>query len=367
MEHQADEQNDVGHVMAVTEEERQLLDLMRRKRAAMAQLSFSEGYQMALRQDLQHSPGQQALSPTSMEHPRDSRASDRRAPGHAVRSWTVSVPSSSAADDEIVRRQLSDIRKEDVDNALKMERFLSMQAQPVLTSMHPAEIAQMPVELPASMPNDGRPVPPNQHQGIPSLIHTATPEDDESPITNPEKVKKFLANSSGLYAAPPYTASVGGPAGRRLSTLQGIMPSPVPEEEPLPTQAATPSLDDQASPRPSIDHPVITMRDDPQYLPPEIRMMREMLRGSSSGDDNGSGSGSGSNGTDFSSTQASSVLSSSADMERRASAVSFLSRQDSTKHLAHLRPAENGSPLASLISASSSGEPSARRTAERHD
>jgi hypothetical protein len=265
----------------------------------------------------------------------------------------------------MVRRQLSDIRKEDVDNALKMERFLSMQPQPVLTSMHPAEIPHMPVELPASMPNDDRSMPSTQHQRIPSLVHTPTPDDDESSGTNPAKVKKFLANSTGLYAAPPYTASAGGSAGRRLSTLQNLMPSPVPEEDPLPTQTTTLPSDDQYLPRPSIDHPVITMRDDPQFLPPEIRMMREMLRSSSS-DDSGSGSGSGSNGTDFSSTtQASSLLSSS--MERRASAASFLSRQDSTKHLAHLRPAANGSPLGSLISGSvSSGAPSARRTA-RHE
>lgn len=347
--------------MAVTEEERQLLDLMRRKRAAMAQMSFSEGYQMALRQDLHQSHALPALSPTSLEHSRDARASDRRAPGHAVRSWTVSVPSASIADDETMRRQLSAIRKEDVDNALKMERFLSMQAQPVLTSMHPAEIAQMPVELPASMPNDER---STQHQRIPSLVHPGTPEDDDFSSTNPAKVKKFLANSTGLYAAPPYTASAGGSAGRRQSTLVGVMPSPVPEEEPLSTQAVSLSIDEEASPRPSIDHPVITMRDDPQYLPPEIRMMAEMLRSGSS-DGSGTGSGSGTNMTDFSSTQGSSLRSSS--LERRASAASFLSRQDSTKHLAHLRPAANTSPLGTLISASSSGEPSARGRAERHE
>ncbi|RYZ46294.1 MAG: hypothetical protein EOP49_23550 [Sphingobacteriales bacterium] len=36
---------DAMHMVAITEEERMLLDLMRQKRVAMQQMSFTEGYQ----------------------------------------------------------------------------------------------------------------------------------------------------------------------------------------------------------------------------------------------------------------------------------------------------------------------------------
>jgi hypothetical protein len=48
-------QNESHKLMAVTEEEEALLEMMRRKRAAMAKHSFAEGYRTALQQETKHS------------------------------------------------------------------------------------------------------------------------------------------------------------------------------------------------------------------------------------------------------------------------------------------------------------------------
>jgi hypothetical protein len=66
-------QGETHKLMAVTEEEEALLEMMRRKRAAMAKHSFAEGYKTALRKDVKN-PKTPPRRPSKITPPRTARA-----------------------------------------------------------------------------------------------------------------------------------------------------------------------------------------------------------------------------------------------------------------------------------------------------
>lgn len=472
-----------SHLMAVTEEEMLFLDLMRRKRAAMQQASFHEGYHMALgmrrESDLSSSAAARsshhqhtartssvALSPLEMpsgQHVHHFAPQPQQpqppAPRRGPRSYTVSSPTvahfspttgphaEDAPELTALRRQLSALRKEDVDNALKMERFLAMQAPPHLVAMHPAELAQLqptPAELEGSAP----PVLPSpvQVRGAGILAD----EYEASPVME-TAVSMSLPMGVRARATTTTAAGASGVSSRRQSartvgTGASGPPSPVLEEASMAeeleelrrlaregnfvaaetknsatttTTTATaantttpPPVNDDAEadllPRPSLDARVV-MRDDPRRVPLELQLAAQMLGGGhpDSGDAAGTPAPDGRTSSTTSlptlsstttkpstptiktptsdlaslpsqnpavpskdnhnsdddgrrtlkSKPSSSYLTLSLDdaldsqkndelspssHQRRASDASFISRQDSTKHLAHLRTATEG-------------------------
>ncbi|KAI7446643.1 hypothetical protein KC368_g6983, partial [Hortaea werneckii] len=137
---------DAAHMMAVTEEEMILLEMMRNKRAMMAKNSFTEGYQQAVKKEqeqleMRRDSARQAaikyLRQKEMregENPsqgtktqRNSRLTERV---DRIMDGTEPLPQL----DEDIRRKYSAIRKEDVDKALKMEKFLGEAKTPTAES-----------------------------------------------------------------------------------------------------------------------------------------------------------------------------------------------------------------------------------------
>ncbi|KAK5142222.1 hypothetical protein LTR32_005391 [Rachicladosporium monterosium] len=159
--------SDPSHLMAVSEEEMILLEMMRNKRAAMQSSSFAEGYQLALKREQElmvkrrESAQQTALkilrlreesgsnsnltsSGSKMRSQRGSKALTatvgddgagavedgrwRRKSEHRG-SKTVAAPiddgSEAVVDEEGYRRKYSALRREEVDAALKLEKFLA--------------------------------------------------------------------------------------------------------------------------------------------------------------------------------------------------------------------------------------------------
>ncbi|KAI7044968.1 hypothetical protein KC352_g46284, partial [Hortaea werneckii] len=137
---------DAAHVMAVTEEEMILLEMMRNKRAMMAKSSFTEGYQQAVKKEqeqleMRRDSARQAaikylrqkemregeIPPQGTKTQRNSRLTERV---DRIMDGTEPLPQL----DEDIRRKYSAIRKEDVDKALKMEKFLGEAKTPTAES-----------------------------------------------------------------------------------------------------------------------------------------------------------------------------------------------------------------------------------------
>ncbi|KAK1820529.1 hypothetical protein LTR12_005117, partial [Friedmanniomyces endolithicus] len=157
--------SDPSHLMAVSEEEMILLEMMRNKRAAMQSSSFAEGYQLALKREQElmvkrrESAQQTALkilrlreegggtgNTSSISKLRSQRGSKAltavgddgsgavedgrwRKKYEQRGSKTVTAPrddgSEAVVDGEGYRRKYSALRKEEVDGALKLEKFLA--------------------------------------------------------------------------------------------------------------------------------------------------------------------------------------------------------------------------------------------------
>jgi hypothetical protein len=112
-----------AHVMAVTDEEKMLLDLMRQKRVAMQQMSFTEGYQLAMRTE------QQRVSQTSPRGLKPQPSSEK------MRASEINMTSRNPT--ASMQRQLSAMRRERVDESFQMGRFLRMPLSPQPLSSHP--------------------------------------------------------------------------------------------------------------------------------------------------------------------------------------------------------------------------------------
>ncbi|KAK3709716.1 hypothetical protein LTR37_010743 [Vermiconidia calcicola] len=116
---------DASHVMAVTEEEMMLLELMRKKRAAMAKNSFAEGYQLALKQEEEYLAKRRISAHISaMKMLKQKQVEDKpRAPSRAE-----SRTASMFSEEREQRKRYSMIRKNSVDKEFRLERFLTAEA-----------------------------------------------------------------------------------------------------------------------------------------------------------------------------------------------------------------------------------------------
>lgn len=260
---------DGSRIMQVSEEEMILLELMRQKRAAMQKNSFSEGYRLALKQEQDHlAKRREGAHRTALQV---LKAKEEMMKRQSATSTVFSEDSEKPAL-AAMRRKYSALHREDVDKALKLERFLSLdphgQVQvvpgadhfpgpPIVVEDEEESVAeeQPPVLLQArtyspmqkltqKVRDGGSRSLSQTHSGSLSAGSTSqtTPPDalsEEYLEDHHERVRAFLAMSSAseaqeLFPTPPNHAR--GPArpdewqkkaGRVMS------PSPVLEEEPI--------------------------------------------------------------------------------------------------------------------------------------
>ncbi|KAI6861062.1 hypothetical protein KC338_g6714 [Hortaea werneckii] len=275
---------DAAHMMAVTEEEMILLEMMRNKRAMMAKNSFTEGYQQAVKKEqeqleMRRDSARQAaikyLRQKEMregENPsqgtktqRNSRLTERV---DRIMDGTEPLPQL----DEDIRRKYSAIRKEDVDKALKMEKFLGEAKTPTAESFPEPptrnvaadEEPQPPEKIELLLPKTYSPVPSttggaSQNEGVEGE-GACSDLGDEDIESHHHRIKEFLAASSNgaqagkgktLFPPPPPVATKRPGLGRKDKSNRMILsPSPVAEEEPIPADD-TPHIPERSPNRPS--------------------------------------------------------------------------------------------------------------------
>lgn len=118
--------SEAAHVMAVTEEEMMLLELMRQKRNAMQKHSFSEGYRLALKQE------QEALARRrESAHTSAIRLLKKKEEMAAEKNSRRQSKTETLFSEELDQlKRYSAMRKADVDKSFKMGRFLAMEELP---------------------------------------------------------------------------------------------------------------------------------------------------------------------------------------------------------------------------------------------
>ncbi|KAK4624169.1 hypothetical protein CLAFUW4_06349 [Fulvia fulva] len=221
--------SDAAHMMAVTDEEMMLLDLMRRKRMMMQQMSFTEGYQLAMKTE------QERLAKrTESAELRALKALRKREDEQRDSSMSsVGSPTSSQSAPDM-RRRLSQIRKEQVDKTFHIQRFLSM-SQPQPLASHPPEIETTPVGdlLPSRRPS-GELLPATVYSpasaGTTSNVNVR-PAMKQGSFASDEEIKRRVQHFIETKGAPP-------PLNTMPKTMQrfgkrgpaSMPPSPVVEE-----------------------------------------------------------------------------------------------------------------------------------------
>lgn len=177
---------DAAHMMAVTEEEMALLEMMRNKRAAMAKDSFTEGYRLALkREQEQMALRRQSAQKTALKILRNKASQD------LIRRGSRSELPGLSED-----RRLSTLRHENVDNELKLERFLTLSETPL----------------------EGQFPSPPMHSRPPSDI-VPTMVEHEAPILLPRTYTP-LSGGQRVEASPllPSPSTIGGMSERSRSS-----------------------------------------------------------------------------------------------------------------------------------------------------
>lgn len=117
--------SDASHVMAVTEEEMMLLELMRKKRAAMQKNSFAEGYRLALKQEQDYltkrrQSAHNSVSKMLIERAnKEGRFSPAGLEAEAERAVSKEQPPPN--------NRYSVFHRQDVDKGFKIDRFLAME------------------------------------------------------------------------------------------------------------------------------------------------------------------------------------------------------------------------------------------------
>ncbi|KAK4543010.1 hypothetical protein LTR36_006008 [Oleoguttula mirabilis] len=229
---------DASHMMAVTEEEMILLEMMRNKRAAMQKNSFTEGYQLALKREQEHlARRREGAQQTALNILRQKEERDKSQRGSRIAE-------RPAEPDERVRRRYSAIKKEDVDKALKLQRFLAAAETPLEDAFPepptgtPVEEKRPPQKFELLLPDTYSPIRMGNCGGSsPISPGGSSPLPEEEDIEDHHhRVRQFLASSSAsaeqtLFPTPP---SAKSKTSSRRDTRRGFLsPSPVEEEAPL--------------------------------------------------------------------------------------------------------------------------------------
>ena len=143
--------SDASRVMAVTEEEMMLLELMRKKRAAMQNDSFKEGYRLALRQEQDYLEKRRQSARNSVGKLLEEKAK-KEGKSSSLRSGSDAVPENVASKDDPATYRYSMFRKQDVDKGFKLDRFLSTEAP---HNEPPREYYGEPDDEPSDEPQEG--------------------------------------------------------------------------------------------------------------------------------------------------------------------------------------------------------------------
>lgn len=251
--------SDASRMMVVTDEEMALLEMMRRKRAAMQKNSFTEGYKLALKTEQEQlkkrrlSAQQTALG---LLKEKEERNKSRRA----------SRLDGLEEENDDKPRKLSALKKEEVDKALKIERFLAME-MPIEaafpsppTSGHPS---RMPMEDDVSPKQTLETLPQTRyfksHSAGKAGFNTksngnqnesvATPDQELSNMLDQFREMSSSTDVDGAFPTPPSARKTERRANRRWSRL-----SPV-------TQEDIPAIPERSPSRPRLE----TMRAEPSY------------------------------------------------------------------------------------------------------
>ena len=219
---------DASHVMAVTEEEMLLLELMRRKHAAMQQISFTEGYQLALRK---------GERPSVVRSSSADKAALRvlKKGGHKSHN----SGNSEAKYYENMKKKLSMIQKQDVDEALKMKRFLESDSPPP-QALSAAEEKHMPMALPSSKPRSDV-FSSSRYSSTAVSDSRATTRDSDSDSDTDLDMRRIRSSNSIPKNSSAFTTSLGNKPSRRQSyrgSPNAAPPSPVIEEDMAPVVPA---------------------------------------------------------------------------------------------------------------------------------
>lgn len=124
--------SDASHVMAVTEEEMMLLELMRKKRAAMQNNSFREGYKLALKQEQDFLSKRRQSAHNSVSNMVDERAREEVRLASRVKSSVkpneTAVENTETHDRPPQNRYSVFQRIPGVEKGFNIDRFLAMEA-----------------------------------------------------------------------------------------------------------------------------------------------------------------------------------------------------------------------------------------------
>lgn len=108
-------------MMAVTDEEMALLEMMRNKRAAMQQNSFSEGYRQALRREHEQLMQRRLLAQQTALRILRSKEQQESVTLHQVKDER----DEHEVDEKEIRR-LNKLRQQEIDRTARLEKFLAM-------------------------------------------------------------------------------------------------------------------------------------------------------------------------------------------------------------------------------------------------
>lgn len=231
-----------SQLMAVTEEEMMLLEMMRQKRAMMTKSSFTEGYQLALKRE-------QEQLVKRRESAQQAALQFLRAKEEKMRSRSGSINDSTV--EETQRRKYSAIRKEDVDKALKLERFLAAAdaaplednfpepPRPGGVTLPPEEQKHRPQKFELLLPATYSPAPGRSRKASPSPDGSSACPGDDDIEDHQRKIRQFLANNSAsespsTFPTPPSAKSKADSWREKRISMAMLSPSPVAEEEPIP-------------------------------------------------------------------------------------------------------------------------------------
>jgi len=231
---------DSSHMMAVTEDEKLLLESMRTRRAAMQHNSFAEGYRLALTQEQEHlarkrEHAQQTVHDTFRQRQARSQRDSR--------IESVTEESSDSLDGQ--PNTYSALRRERVDNALKLERFFNA-PETSLDDLFPVPPTNESFGEPRRTPQKSQLLLPNTYapascRGISDAASTGAdpspiPEDDDIEDHH-RRIRRYLASSEAaerrsILPTPPLAIrSRSEPRPEKRNSW--FSRSPVVEEEPI--------------------------------------------------------------------------------------------------------------------------------------
>ncbi|KAH9810927.1 hypothetical protein Tdes44962_MAKER05954 [Teratosphaeria destructans] len=205
-----------AHLMQVTEDEMQLLEMIRQRRATKAKDSFAEGYQLALKKEHEalirrrQSAQQTALQLLSL---REEKLWSRE--GRSGRRESSNTGSSGNALSNHSRTNYNLLKEEEVDQTLKLQRFLAAHGEEI-------PMTEKVLETPLA---DKFPDPPSRKASYDTLRDSHRHMDGRTSRSraHPSQPQQFELLLPDTYSpvserAAPATAQIRGHGNRRSAS-----------------------------------------------------------------------------------------------------------------------------------------------------